>query len=1099
MEPQPKRFKPAQTIDLTSLDLDSDDDIEITAVNTIQPPPKQAVPAQANIPSSSNGLLQQLQLQQQAAQARPQVPQPQIPQNSQTEGNIYNLENGLKLDDVLFRNYEDVERREIALKREIEQLKSQIAQHESQVLSLDQKSNGILAKKKLMEDIGFTFRSSGQIRQYNEEIHKVFSESKLKEQQVENFKVLTQKTERKYSSFIDNHKDVIVTLLDMGDYQARADYLRCKRELNSGTLSFQEKSTVNGKIGYYQKMATLARAARERNKLFQSNGSFNNRNGSGTRGFPTYEPDNELLVPSLNIYNDTEDLRSLLDSVHRIEKTKDDESPTPKDLRIHLLTHQKQGLKWMEGIEDDPKKRGGILADDMGLGKTIQAIALMLSHRPNYSSTPSSKTPGVAASVALAAMKKAQEAEDKEDSDDDLEILETSNKDKAQDAEYVLSDSDVDEGNDKQDLFQEQPQNEVIEDGAKVNKTNLIVCPVALMEQWKSEIETKVRDSANFKVMIFNSLKGKRITFKQLSRYDVVLISYQTLSSELKKHIHGLGLNAKLLDVPNMVKVNQKKLRSRNKLEYFSPFFEPEAVFRRVILDEAQIIKNKLTRSSIACSALVSKFRWCLSGTPMQNSIDELYPLIRFLRIKPYCEFVKFSVDIARPMDSKNKDYYDESDHEQAIKRVRVLLKAILFRREKDATINGKPILSLPGKEVIKHRIEMNQNSNEFSFYNSLEFKSAKEVQNIMNGPKAKGVYSSILALLLRLRQACIHSELVRIGERKKGIVYDEDGVARPARTLESMFALAKGLSKDTVARINNDEASDEKRFQCPICYGIPSDVDWMVASPCGHGMCAECVEPYFEKFQEGQHPEGFRQGKCTICRAQVKEDKFMTFDIFERAINKGQNLETIKIVYEKNKKEVKEIEEQPLEKLELSPKFKKALELIKEILASSPDEKVILFSEFTTMFGLFTKFLERSSINPLLYVGSMNSDARNKTVKTFYNDPSKRVMLISLRAGNVGLTLTCANHVILMDPFWNPYVEEQAQDRAYRIGQTKVVNVHRLLNANTVEDRIIQLQDKKKKIIESAMGSEGLQKASALGAGEIRFLFGLNDLEGAT
>ena len=141
-------------------------------------------------------------------------------------------------------------------------------------------------------------------------------------------------------------------------------------------------------------------------------------------------------------------------------------------------------------------------------------------------------------------------------------------------------------------------------------------------------------------------------------------------------------------------------------------------------------------------------------------------------------------------------------------------------------------------------------------------------------------------------------------------------------------------------------------------------------------------------------------------------------------------------------------------------------------------------------------------------YDGSMTAKARNEAIMTFQDDANCRVMLISLKAGNSGLNLTVANHVLLLDPFWNPFVEYQAADRCHRIGQQKEVFVHNVImgregfdhDANpddlfTVEDRILQLQDKKRKLVEAALDENAASSISRLGIRELGFLFGANDL----
>jgi SNF2 family DNA or RNA helicase len=119
-----------------------------------------------------------------------------------------------------------------------------------------------------------------------------------------------------------------------------------------------------------------------------------------------------------------------------------------------------------------------------------------------------------------------------------------------------------------------------------------------------------------------------------------------------------------------------------------------------------------------------------------------------------------------------------------------------------------------------------------------------------------------------------------------------------------------------------------------------------------------------------------------------------------------------------------------------------------------------------------------------------MNITERNESVARFTDDPEVKIMLVSLKAGNAGLNLIAASHVILFDPFWNPYVEDQAIDRAHRIGQTKDVFVHRLLIENTVEDRIIHLQEQKRELISGALDEGGSMNVSRLDVRELAYLF---------
>lgn len=90
-----------------------------------------------------------------------------------------------------------------------------------------------------------------------------------------------------------------------------------------------------------------------------------------------------------------------------------------------------------------------------------------------------------------------------------------------------------------------------------------------------------------------------------------------------------------------------------------------------------------------------------------------------------------------------------------------------------------------------------------------------------------------------------------------------------------------------------------------------------------------------------------------------------------------------------------------------------------------------------------------------------MTARSREEALESFKTDPIKTICLVSLRAGAYGLNLTCASQCVILDPFWNPFIEAQAIDRIHRIGQSKEVLVHRIVIAGTVEDRILALQDK--------------------------------------
>ncbi len=138
-----------------------------------------------------------------------------------------------------------------------------------------------------------------------------------------------------------------------------------------------------------------------------------------------------------------------------------------------------------------------------------------------------------------------------------------------------------------------------------------------------------------------------------------------------------------------------------------------------------------------------------------------------------------------------------------------------------------------------------------------------------------------------------------------------------------------------------------------------------------------------------------------------------------------------------------------------------------------TPTSHILIFSQFTSFLGLAKKVLEDIGI-PFLYLdGATPLEQRAELVQKFQSGESQ-MFLISLKAGGLGLNLTAANYVILMDPWWNPSIEEQAIDRAYRIGQTQDVTVIRMLAEHTIEQKIVRLQDKKRNISDNILQGTG-------------------------
>ncbi len=163
--------------------------------------------------------------------------------------------------------------------------------------------------------------------------------------------------------------------------------------------------------------------------------------------------------------------------------------------------------------------------------------------------------------------------------------------------------------------------------------------------------------------------------------------------------------------------------------------------------------------------------------------------------------------------------------------------------------------------------------------------------------------------------------------------------------------------------------------------------------------------------------------------------------------------------------------------------------ELTREIFENIGEHKALVFSQFLGMLALIREKLTEQGIKYEYFDGSTSIIDRQKAIDNFQNNDDCRVFLISLKAGGVGLNLTAADYVYIVDPWWNPAVEQQAIDRTHRIGQTKNIFAYRMICIDTIEDKILQLQERKRKLA-SELISDDVNFVKALSKADVEYLF---------
>ncbi|WCJ38974.1 SNF2 domain-containing protein / helicase domain-containing protein / zinc finger protein-related [Euphorbia peplus] len=760
---------------------------------------------------------------------------------------------------------------------------------------------------------------------------------------------------------------------------------------------------------------------------------------------PSFGPSDPLYRPMAGEERVTgEDERLIYQAaLEDLNQPKVEVNPPDGLLSVSLLRHQKIALAWM--LQKETRSLhclGGILADDQGLGKTISMIALIQTQKYLESKTKSGDQ-----------SKSKPEALNLDDDDDNGRsgLIEVKQAGESDDIKPILE-----VGTSSRTFSRKRPA-----------AGTLVVCPASVLRQWARELEDKVDNEAKLSVLLYHG--GTRTKDPvELAKYDVVLTTYAIVTNEVPKQPivdeeeadedkDGLSSefsisNKRKKKTANVSKKKKKGQKGIDGVDYDSGALARVAWFR-VILDEAQTIKNHRTQVARACCSLRAKRRWCLSGTPIQNTIDDLYSYFRFLRYDPYAVYKSFYSTIKVPISRNSVHGY---------KKLQAVLRAIMLRRTKGTLIDGQPIIKLPPKSICLMKVDFSQE--ERNFYTRLEADSRSKFKAYAAAGTVSQNYANILLMLLRLRQACDHPLLI-----KGSSVSDSVG--------KVSADMAKRLPEEMVLNLLDCLASSSAI--CQVCNDIPED---SIVTMCGHVFCYQCVSD----FLTGDENECPARG----CKEQLGTDIVFSEDTLKSRMSDNQNSGA-----EHSESDGRSI---VLHNEYSSSKIKAVVDILlshRQKKSSDPELegpiKTIIFSQWTGMLDLVQASLKHHRMDFRRLDGTMSLIARDKAVKDFNNDPKVTVMIMSLKAGNLGLNMVAACHVILLDLWWNPTTEDQAIDRAHRIGQTRPVTVTRLTIKDTVEDRILALQEEKRRMVASAFGEDHSGgSATRLTVEDLKYLF---------
>lgn len=620
----------------------------------------------------------------------------------------------------------------------------------------------------------------------------------------------------------------------------------------------------------------------------------------------------------------------------------------------------------------------------------------------------------------------------------------------------------------------------------------LIVCPLSLLHQWKNEVEERFRPQS-FSVYVYYGDERDSAS-SALASADVVLTTYGVLSSQHDK----TGTEGALT----------------------------RTAWHRVILDEAHSIKNRATNYFRACASLRARHRWCLTGTPIQNSLDDVFSLLSFLQYEPWSRVAWWKRVIARPFES--------GEAASALARLKAILTPVLLRRTKHSRDKrGELIVRLPTKKV--ELVTLSFSPDERAFYRAVYDKSRAEFNGFVASGSAMSSYVAIFALLLRLRQACDHPllalgrDLEQVADSGAGVDHEagnatvassssfqfrprpdestdayyrrisaqlqqdlqatsdaltveksgtrphDDASSTTAGTQDGMQASPSGtgLTRAYIERVMTQVEDGLESQECPICLDPPRDG---VLTPCAHVLCVSCLRDSLSTDPD--------MG-CPVCRAPVDMDKvFVLPKPSEEASEERETSVSHGADAHQDSAAATAAPPSPSDDASdggdvfMSAKLRQLVRDLEAVRAedrSSADStlakrKVVVFSQWTLMLEMAAKVLARRGFRCSVFHGSMSQEARECVLTAFARDPAADVLVISLKAGGVGLNLTCASVVVLLDPWWNPGVEEQAIDRVHRLGQTRDVLVRRYVVDDTVEGMMLALQERKQALASHAL-----------------------------
>ncbi|KEF53932.1 uncharacterized protein A1O9_09727 [Exophiala aquamarina CBS 119918] len=646
-------------------------------------------------------------------------------------------------------------------------------------------------------------------------------------------------------------------------------------------------------------------------------------------------------------------------------------------------------------------------------------------------------------------------------------------------------------------------------------KTTLIVAPACLLNQWMLELEKHVEPGNIARIIRYHS--GARLhsndLVADLKQYDIILTTYHEVqrsypACEPPKHlVSEEGKNAW------WQKFYMENVGPIHRIKYL-----------RIVLDEAHQIKNYLSKTSMAVRALTGTFRWAITGTPILNYIEELFPYFSFLKVPHTGDYTTFRHNYCQ----------NRSGREPVnMSRIHNILRAIMLRRTHVDTIFNAPIVKLPGISHITYQVEFNEV--ERAIYNTVKRKFSQDINRMSRSGGLNGGYSNILAMIHHLRRLCNHvllcqkllkqtltaadvEVLWRLTAKEvephpedgqgtiisvlRKMIQSKSNIIATCQSTETDVAGPEALGRDRqevldrggdfgiyfkfrrfLKELTQGQAWTELHLRS-ICSKCKLPPDEPFCTSCLHVYCKECLSTMeFERVMKKEN-----KVSCIECGANfestspctgLQELGFNSEDVAKRVQNAKDKPNSGSSRNERASVSSEDGNDDDRDWIELggvtlsSAKLRATKAAVLNWRKDSPNEKILIYTQFLDTVRLLEKVFKAEGWAHVQFTGKTSLSAREKAINQFTYDKDTSIMILSLKAGGVGLNFNMASKVVILDLWFNSSIEAQAYCRAFRIGQKRKVEVFRFVVKDTIDEELIAMQDRKDVEVTGAIGPE--------------------------